>query len=176
MRRALLLLPLAAGCATPEIPPDLAAAPIERAWLEDYQWTASGFIGGALTGHAWLYAVDTSGRMHTQYVQLRGGLVGFVFELTGSGGRTVALDLPPAPIFGADLFERYEGSFEALVVGFGFASLHLRNAPGVELDDQGGGYLIGLSVSYAELRLIPAEPPPTPDTGDTGDTADSGAG
>jgi hypothetical protein len=176
MKRALLLLPLAVGCSHLEIPPDLAEAQIDHAWLEDYQWTASGLIGGALTGHAWLYAVDTSGRMHTQYVKVRGGLVGFAFELTQGGGRTVAFDLPPLPISGADLFERYEGSFEAFVVGIGFASLHLRNEPGVQLDDQGGGYLIGLSVSWAELRLVPAEPPPKPDTGDTTDTADSGAG
>jgi hypothetical protein len=164
---------LATGCASAELPPGLAGAQIQRAWIEDYDWWALGLVGGGITGSGWLYAEDTQGQIHEQYVELRGGLLGFAFEFSGSGGRTVELELPPAPITGADLFERYSGSFEAFVVGVGFASLHLRNEPGVELDDQGLSMLMAVSISAAWMRLVPAEPPPEPDTAETGDTGDS---
>ena len=174
MRWPLLLVGLLAmGCATVEVPPGLAGAQIERAWIEDYDWWALGLVGGGITGSGWLYAEDTQGRVHEQYVELRGGLLGFAFEFSGSGGRTVELDLPPAPITGDDLFRPYSGSFEAFVVGVGFASLHLRNELGVELDDQGLSMLMAVSISAAWMRLVPAEPPPEPDTAETGDTGDS---
>jgi hypothetical protein len=166
----LLLASLALGCAPVELPPGLAGAQIQRAWIEEYEWWALGLVGGGITGSGWLYAEDTQGQVHEQYVELRGGLLGFAFEFSGSAGRTVELDLPPAPITGADLFSRYSGSFEAFVVGVGFASLHLRNEPGVELDDQGLSMLMAVSISAAWMRLVPAEPPPEPDTSDSADT------
>ena len=162
------------GCKPVEVPPGLASAQIERAWVEDYQWTAMGLLGGGIDGHAWLYAQDTQGLLHEQYVELRGGLAGFAFEFTVSGGRTVELDLPPGTTTGADLFERYSGSFEAFVVGFGFASLHLHNDHGVQLDDQGISMLMAISVSAAWLQLVPAEPPPEADTADTADSSPPG--
>ena len=168
MRWALPLLGLLAlGCKPVEVPPDLAGAHIERAWVEDYEWAAMGVIGGGLDGSAWLYAEDNEGVLHEQYVELRGGLVGFAFEFTFGGGRTVDLVLPPGDTTGADLFRRYSGSFEAFVVGVGFASLHLKNDHGVQLDDQGIGMLMGISVSAAWMQLVPAEPPPPPDTADS---------
>lgn len=167
---ALLGSLILAGCKPVDVPRGLASAQIERAWVEDYSWTALGIIGGGLDGDAWLYALDAQGELHEQYVELRGGLVGFAFEYTMGGDRTVELNLPPGPTTGADLFERYSGSFEAFVVGFGFASLHLKNEHGVELDDQGVGALLGLSISAAWLQLVPAEPPPEPDTADSADS------
>ena len=174
MRFAALPLGLAlAGCKPVEVPPGLAIAQIERAWVEEYEWTAMGLLGGGIDGHAWLYAVDTDGDLHEQYVELRGGLAGFAFEFTVSGGRTVELDLPPGHTTGADLFGRYSGSFEALVVGFGFTSLHLKNDHGVQLDDQGLGMLMGLSVSAAWMQLVPADPPPEADTADSWGSQDT---
>jgi hypothetical protein len=171
-RAATLLLGLAmVGCAPVEVPPGLAGAHIERAWLEEYNWNTMGVLGGGLTGHAWLYAVDSQGGYHEQYVRLRGGLAGFGFEFTLGGDRFVELDLPPGDVTGAQLFDRYSGSFEAFVVGFGFASLHLKNEHGVELDDHGFvGPLMAVSISAAWMRLVPAEPPPEPDSAEPGDT------
>jgi hypothetical protein len=170
-RALLVAAALALGCAPVEVPPGLASARIEEAWMVEYQWTAMGLMGGGLTGHAWLLARDDTGLLHEQYVKLRGGLLGFGFELSPSGGRTVELDLPPQPITGADLFERYTGSYEGFVVGFGFSSLHLKNEPGIQLDDQGVAFLMCVTISTASLQLVPAEPPPEPDTGETGDSA-----
>jgi hypothetical protein len=166
-RARLLPLALALACEPVEIPDDLAAAPVQRAWLEEYDWTALGVVGGGITGGAWLYVEEPDGTLHEQYVRLRGGLAGFGLEISPSGGRSVVLDLPPEPLVGADLFERYRGSLEGFVVGFGFSSLHLHNDAGVQLDDQGLGFLLCVTVSAAWLQLVPAEPPPLPETGDS---------
>ncbi len=165
----LLALSFAAlGCAPVEVPPKLAGASIRRAWLEEYNWSTMGVLGGGLTGHAWLYAVDSEGGYHEQYVRLRGGLAGFGLEFTMGGDRLVELELPPGEVTGAQLFDRYSGSFEAFVVGIGFASLHLENEHGVQIDDHGlVGPLMAISVSAAWMRLVPADPPPELDSGDS---------
>ncbi len=170
----LLALSFAAlGCAPVEVPPKLAGASIRRAWLEEYNWSTMGVLGGGLTGHAWLYAVDSEGGYHEQYVRLRGGLAGFGLEFTMGGDRLVELELPPGEVTGAQLFDRYSGSFEAFVVGIGFASLHLENEHGVQIDDHGlVGPLMAISVSAAWMRLVPADPPPELDSGDSTETGD----
>ncbi len=172
MRRAIAALALLCiGCKPVEVPPGLAGATIERAWLEDYEWVALGVVGGGLDGRAWLYAEGSDGVLYEQYVEIRGGLAGFAVEVTFASEEHLELDLPPAPITGDDLFSRYRGSFEAFVVGFGFASLHLKNEHGVEIDDDGLAFFMGISVSAAWMQLVPAEPPPEPDTAETGDSA-----
>jgi len=171
------LLVLLAGCALSMDPSPIDEMVVARAWLGDWSYGTAAFLGGGLTGETRVVVEDPDGNREAQSATFQGWLMGLAFHAnTGNRDGRIELGLPPEPILGRQIWGTYDGTYEGGVVGAGIACLHLRNTDEVQIDVNGLGVGMAISVDWVRMWLAPldVEGPDTGDTGETADTADSG--
>jgi hypothetical protein len=150
--RALALAVLAAGC-RPDPVDTLSDVRVAHAELREAQLGGFGLIGSGFAGSADLVVEDPAGAEHVQPVDLAGGGVGLLIEMSLTFPGRVELELPHREVHGNELFGRYRGVREQFVMVAGTAWLHLENDDGIRIDDTTGGVGIAIQVSAAWLGI-----------------------
>ena len=139
---------------------------VAEARIESLSMTSLGILGGSFGMSGTLHVVTPEGERLSEPVAFDGAFMGFGLAFGGSVGAAADLDLPlGAPVPGADLFQTYQGTYEALTVGAGVQSVNLLNPAGVHLDSTQFGLIFGVEVAYlsVDMKVIPPR-----ETGDSG--------
>jgi len=153
---------------------------VRSAELRQAETARVAFIGGVVRGNAVLALVDDADQERTFDVELRGSLLGLMYELSGDPGwhGAVPIDLAgvEGPVTGDRLLGRYRGRAASVTAGFGIASRTLRNREGAQIDH--AWFTIGVSafVGWEWLRMRPADEADEADEADGSDEADSDPG
>ena len=169
-----MLLLLMFGCTDDIDAGKLAGTTVTEAWIDDFAWGSFTVVGGVLGGEGLLKATTTDGELVRQRIGFFGGVGGFgIVTMLASGGR-VDYQLPQAEVPGEALFGAFDGSLEAIVVGGGYQSMHLRSADGVELDSEGFGAIMAIGVLAVSIDLYAVQQQAA-QPGDTGLYWDSGS-
>jgi hypothetical protein len=143
----------------------LEAVEVRRAWVEDAELTSLALIGGGCWGDGTLVVLGQEGERLEQPVDLRGGMVGFVLDVTREEPE-LWLELPDEPVTADQLLGGYRGSGEEVVIIAGLEVRHLRNEHGVGIDQASLALGLGVMFAYEWLRIrVDGDPVTGWDTG-----------
>lgn len=143
----------AGGCLAVEGEP-LQELSVQSARIDRLQLCTAALIGGGSEGKGLLLIEDTGGGEHEAAVELRGGTVGFVMDISWESPiESLQLELPEPGLSGDQLLGRYRGNSEAMVVVVGVEVRHLGNEHGVRVDQPFFGLGVNMMVAFEWLDL-----------------------
>lgn len=170
------MIALGLGACTSSFPEELLGVRVKEAHLEAVTGGGMVMIGGGWAGSGDLVGTTVAGEEVRVPVDLAAGSVGLLMDMSFSLPSKMRFGLPDPDVPAGDLFGRYKGSHESLILLAGASAVHLENPHGVRIDDVGFAMGVGIEVGWywMNVTMHTEHDGPDPHSGHTGATGDSG--